>query len=61
VKPSVRMAPGADSALAVMAACNMALEEIGRRDLAIEMRGKVIKARGFDEALYIMMQYVEFE
>ena len=45
----------------LLATCTRALKKAGCRDLAEELRVKVMAAGSYDEAIQIMMTYVDVE
>jgi len=60
-KPIAKVVGENGNVFVTLGICSKALQKAGLSDEAKEMREKVFKAGSYDEALSIMMEYVEME
>ena len=60
-KPVCELSQTDGNIFALMGKCRQTLARAGQSDKAKEMTARVIKAQSYDEALQIMMEYVEVE
>ena len=58
-KPEVQLTGTDGNVFALIGTCSRALKRAGLREQATEMTNRVMSAESYDEALAIMMQYVE--
>lgn len=58
-RPHVKLVGTDGNVFALLARCSKALETKGHRDLAKEMRARCFSSHSYDEALGIMMEYVD--
>lgn len=58
-KPEVCLLKANGNVFNLLAICTRALKRAGKTDQATEMRKRVYKCDSYDEALQIMMEYVE--
>jgi len=60
-KPTADLSNSDGNVFSLLATCTRALKKAGCRDLAEELRVKVMAAGSYDEAIQIMMTYVDVE
>jgi len=60
-KPSAEVVGGDGNVFAVLGSASRALKLAGQHKKVAKMRDRVTKAGSYDEALQIMMEYVDFE
>lgn len=60
-KPTVQLSGEDGNIFFIVGCCRRALKRVGQPDLADEMSEKVTKAGSYDEALQIVMRYVDAE
>ena len=61
MKPKVKLIGENGNICNLMAIASRALKEAGMREEAKEMFEKITKSKSYDEALRILMEYVEIE
>lgn len=58
-KPEVQLTGTNGNVFALLARCDRALKQAGQRDRAEELRQRVFASGSYDEALALMMEYVD--
>jgi hypothetical protein len=59
MKPKVKLTGTDGNVFALLGRCTQGLKKAGQHEAAKELQEKVFVAKSYDEALQLMMQYVE--
>ncbi len=59
MKPKVKLVGTDGNVFALLGRCTQGLKKAGQHEAAKELQSKVLAARSYDEALVLMMEYVD--
>ena len=59
MKPKVKLVGSDGNVFALLGRCAQGLKKAGQPEKAKELQSKVLAARSYDEALVLMMEYVD--